>query len=428
MLSQIREKAFWFAQFISRRPVKVHFNEISNVMKNIKGLNKTQYIKRKKEEIVQHTIRTVPYYSKFQNYQRIEDFPVIDKNVIRENYADFYSASYDKKNTISVVTSGSTGTPFEIRQNKEKRYRNTADTIYFAELAGFKIGEKLFYLKIWNDINRKSDLLAKAQNIVTVNVFDLSDGAIGKIVAQITESQEAVHLLGYASAFDSIVKYLEENSGAKVSDNVKSIISMSEKLSHYTQDKLNQYFGLFAVSRYSNNENGILAQQLKGETRFLVNEASYFIEILDLNSDQPVDEGEIGRIVVTDYFNKSMPMIRYDTGYLGVFSSGDFNGSPAKYFESVEGRKMEQIYKANGQLVSSYVITNNMWKYKEIKQYQFIQLGKKEYLFKLNIGDNFSREEELLSEFTGYFGQDANLKIDYVKGIPLLSSGKRIKW
>lgn len=120
-------------------------------------------------------------------------------------------------------------------------------------------------------------------------------------------------------------------------------------------------------------------------------------------------------------------MIRYDTGDLGVFKSGDFDGKPAKYLESVEGRKMDQIYKTNGQLVSSYVITNNMWKYKEIKQYQFIQFGEKEYLFKLNTGDKFSREEELVNEFTGYFGEDSTIKIDYIKGIPLLSSGKRRK-
>ena len=68
-----------------------------------------------------------------------------------------------------------------------------------------------------------------------------------------------------------------------------------------------------------------------------------------------------------------------------------------------------------------------MWKYKEIKQYQFIQTSIHNYTFILNTNSPFLREGELIQEFTGYFGKDAVIKIEYVNEIPLLDSGKRRK-
>jgi len=83
------------------------------------------------------------------------------------------------------------------------------------------------------------------------------------------------------------------------------------------------------------------------------------------------------------------------------------------------------VYNTHGNLVSSFTITNNMMLYPESKQYQFIQLGRSEYYFKLNPDGNFNREQELINLFKTFFGNDADIKVEYVKEIPLLNSGKR---
>ncbi len=66
-----------------------------------------------------------------------------------------------------------------------------------------------------------------------------------------------------------------------------------------------------------------------------------------------------------------------------------------------------------------------MWKYAELKQYQFVQKGSKDYVFRLNPWTEFSREQELINEFRGYLGNDANITIKNIDETPLLSSGKR---
>jgi phenylacetate-CoA ligase len=58
---------------------------------------------------------------------------------------------------------------------------------------------------------------------------------------------------------------------------------MSEGLSEYAKKSIHTYFGKYPVSRYSNVENGIIAQQLPdGSNSFVVNWASYYIEILKM--------------------------------------------------------------------------------------------------------------------------------------------------
>jgi phenylacetate-CoA ligase len=425
MKSTLRGRSYWLYDKLKGGKVRKYYDNISKVFKGEIDFKLHQINKLK--SILNYASNSTPFYSKFQNKDSIHDFPVVNKNVIRENPELFKSKNIESNNIVSIVTSGSTGTPFEVLQDKDKRTRNTADTIYFGELAGYSLGEKLYYLKIWNDINKKSMILSFMQNIVPVNVFDLSDEFINKLVKKIENNRNTVHLLGYSSAFDNIVKYLDSHNINRLNVDTGSIISMSESLTDYTKDRMGYYFNTQMVSRYSNNENGILAQQLINDNRFLINQASYHMEILHLDKDEQVNDGEIGRIVVTDYYNKAMPMIRYDTGDLGVMTQDNYKNNTALYLEKVKGRKMDQIFNTNGDLISSYVVTNNMWKYKELRQYQFIQLSDTRYKFKLNVSESFNRKDELIAEFLGYLGDNAQIEIEYVDEIPLLSSGKRKK-
>lgn len=68
-----------------------------------------------------------------------------------------------------------------------------------------------------------------------------------------------------------------------------------------------------------------------------------------------------------------------------------------------------------------------MWQYTEINQYQLVQYGAKDYLFKVNMDGSFKRESQLIEEFKKFLGPDANFKVEYVDEIPLLASGKRKK-
>lgn len=430
MPSTFRNTIFWLFDRLKGSKVRRHYDAISRINKDHESEFAIRERKKYLSEILQHTMTTVPYYRAIRITDTIlNQFPVVDKNLIRKDTGSFRSDSYLKKKIFKSTTSGSTGTPFTVLHDSDKKRRHQSDVLYFGESVGHVWGNGFYYLKIWNKQNRKSKLTKKMQNIVPIDVFRLDDRKIGELLDSIKADATPKSILSYASALDCIVKYLKRNP-TELPDGAGliSIIAMSELLDKPTKKYLKEHFNCPVVSRYANIENGILAQQTSVlGNDFLANMASYHIEILDINEDIPVREGETGRIVVTDLFNRAMPLIRYDTGDLGVLGKHKENGNTHYVFKMVEGRKMDAIYDTNDEHISSFALSNYMWKYTELNQYQFIQIGKSKYEFQLNLEGNFSREEELVKEFKGYLGSDAEIDVNYVNEIPLLSSGKRKK-
>ena len=84
---------------------------------------------------------------------------------------------------------------------------------------------------------------------------------------------------------------------------------------------------------------------------------NFYPEVLKMNSDEPAAPGELGRLVVTDYYNKTFPMVRYDTGDTGIMrmyqdEKGRMHG---KYVE-IYGRRGSLMYNCMGEPLSLSLI------------------------------------------------------------------------
>jgi len=427
--STLRNTIFWLLDCIKGSKVRSHYDAITRINEDHESDYAIGERKKYLSAILRHSTETVPYYKSFgMTDTSLDRFPVVDKNLIRKNIKSFYSNLYTNKKTFKASTSGSTGTPFTVLHDTDKKRRHKSDVRFFWESVGHAWGTGFYYLRVWNKGNRKSELARKIQNIIPIDVVELNDRKIKKLLNSIKSDSTPKSILSYASALDRIFEYLKRNPTDLSDAGILSIIAMSESLDGPTKKYLKEHFGCPVVSRYANTENGMLAQQTSvSGNSFLANLASYHIEVLDILEDIPARHGETGRIVVTDLFNRAMPLIRYDTGDLGVMEKTELNGKTQYVLKKVEGRKMDAICNTDGKPISSFILTNNMWKYAELNQYQFIQKGATEYEFLLNLQGDFLREEELIKEFKGYLGSDAKLALTYIDEIPLLSSGKRKK-
>ncbi len=430
IFSKLREHSFWLLDRFKSRKIKNHYEEITFINENFNSETAQEQRKQHLNNILNHAVYTTPFYKKFEHFKDLNDFPVIRKTLIQKNYGDFESLPYRDKPKFKVATSGSTGIPFFLFQDNNKKKRNTADTLYFLNKANFKIGEKLYDLEVWRGINMNSPIKSWMQNLKYIDITRFSEEQVKNFLTTLKKNKKPQHLIGFVSAYESICKYLNKTESKPLNVNVRSIIAISEYLTSYVKSSMQKYFQIPVVSRYSNEELGILAQQLPvmDRTEFKINWASYHIEVLDMNEDVPAKPGELGRIVVTDFFNYCMPIIRYDTGDVARFSENDIDGTGAPYFDRLEGRKMDLVYDTKGKLISSFIVYTKFHKYYELlKQYQFVQLNKKEYLIKLNIQDYFDFEKELIEDIKIDFGEDATVTIEYVNEIPAISSGKRKK-
>ncbi|NER11540.1 phenylacetate--CoA ligase family protein [Muriicola jejuensis] len=378
-------------------------------------------------ELLLHTIETVPYYQAFQGLNALEDFPVVNKTIFKQHFDELKSTAYLNKKNYLVYTSGSTGNPFEVYHNSEKRYRNTADTIYFGEKAGFELGTKLYYLRLWDKQYKKNRLLAWIQNMYMHSVDQLKDDDIRSLLKTMERDRSTKSLLAYSSALQSIFKYLDAKISSPPLIRFKSVIAVAESLNDYIVESAQRYFGTKVISRYSNSENGIFAQQntTVEDREFDINWASYHFEILDMEKDIPANPGELGRIVVTDLFNYCMPLIRYDTGDVGIIKESE-NRNQAPVFMRIEGRKMDLFTNTKGEYISSHII-HHILQFKNIEQFQFVEEENNTYIIKLKVTEEFDYQtgKSIINRYKQYFGEDSIVEIEYVQEIPLLKSGKR---
>ena len=416
-----RSFLFWLYDFIiNRRAVAEYYNEL------VRTVGRTDDRHNEKlRKIMAYAVQNVPYYSGCKS-DNILDFPVVNKTVIKNDIKQFVSKTVDINSLHKVTTSGSTGTPFTVFHDKTKRIHHTADNLFFMNLAGYTMGTPLYYMRVWNKYCSHGKLSNLLSNIHPVEIADLSEDVLSKIFDGIITGGGRKSIQAYASTYDTLCSFLQKKNICSLDADIEVMIAMSEHLSESTRKTLSEILHCPVVARYSNMENGFIGQQLPGTPWYLLNNCSYYVELLDLDSDKPVEkENELGRIVITDYYNFGMPMIRYDTGDLGTFERKMYKGEEITVLASIEGRRTDMIYQTNGAYASPHVITNTMWPYHSIKQWQFIQTGEKDDKFILN--GVISKEEinELEKNLRGYLGNDANFVYEYVDNIPVLSSGKR---
>ncbi|WP_372755795.1 CoF synthetase [Mariniflexile sp.] len=429
LFNRIRNLTFHLSDFISGGMVNRHIKDINEILNFSSAEDFQNQIKKKLEDLFRHATSTTNFYSSYGGSIDLKDFPIIEKSIVQNNFEDFKSKKFLNKKYYKVSTSGSTGVPFFLFQDKNKRKRNTADVIYFFKKSGFEVGDRLYEFEVWRSHNKKGKLKSLLQNVYQFDVSKLTDDNIIQLLKVFKSDKTEKSFLGFSSAYETICQFLDKtNDEANSNFNVKSIIANSEYLNEYTKLAMAKHFKAPIYSRYSNEELGLIAQQInESGDDFVINWASYYIELLDLNSDEPVNYGEPGRIVVTDFYNYYMPLIRFDTGDVGIFTN-PIKGELPK-FKHIEGRKMDIIFDTSGNMISSFVVYTKFYKfYHLLKQYQFIQLSEKEYLIKVNIAEGeFNYEKELVNDVKKDFGMDAIVNIEYVDEIPCLASGKRKK-
>lgn len=423
-----RNKVYWILDALKGRKVRNYLDTISQYNSGIKNENEIEnYQKEHIYRLLNYCKNNIPYYNSMNTFD-LEEWPVITKTIIKENRQDFISKKYSEKDLILMSTSGSTGTPFVSLQNIEKKKHVNAETMYYMGLLGYKVGQRIIFLRSLVDECTKTKMQQFSQNIYQINCNDLSDDGIEDKIKEIEKlsKKSGAFLIAYSSTYDSFRKYFERKGyEATKKCNILGVVAGSEMLYDSTRESMEKAFNCKCVSRYANEENGFLGQDCTENNVFLVDRADYYIEILKFDSDEKAEKGEIGRIVVTDLFNYGLPMVRYDTGDVGAFTTINVKGKTYLAIGSFGGRAVDMIYDSCGKQLSPHAITNAMWCFQSLKQFKFVQIGNATYEIYLNIGGEKIDENVLKEELKKVLGSESSISIFYVDEIPVLSSGKR---
>lgn len=421
--SYFLRKLFWFQDFTQGGVI---WNEYKDIRRMYHGGDRTTLL----DHMLKYTVKNVPFY-KGLKYITLQDFPVVSKKIINENYESFLVSPKNipgQKGELHIQkTSGSTGIPFLIPQDTKCRLRRLATIKFENDLLGFHSFEPLLHLRAtshyWQGFLDKYD---KKTNIWYSDNSNLTEERL-KTIINIIIANKIKFVRGYMTTLDFIADYLIKYNITLPSKPL--FISVGELLTESLRKKIVYDLKCNIVSQYATEENGIFGTSPVNEegTTIKLNRANCIIEILKLDSDQPVEDGEIGRIVVTDLINHAMPLIRYDTGDLAAVGKRCADGYPSLLI-NLSGRKTDLITRVDGSYVDFYnSIPKEIFLNTNIRQWQFIQEDKKIYTLRLSLAhESASIDEKYVADnIKKIIGNSAIINFDYVNEIPVLDSGKR---
>jgi len=415
----IRRMAFWGVDFIKGSPVARHIKDLKRAFADpVAGRKLAQ---ERLEEFLEYACATTPFYKKFAGAKDLRDFPVIQKSTIRENYDDFLSSAYDKNDLFASATSGSYGTPFTFYLTKDKRARQQAEVIFFNRWAGYEVGMRYAQVRV----EPRGRWRLFMQNGVFMNPSVMDKNWLAE-QRQVLKNERIEFIVGYPSAIMPIAEYCR-SEGDKPEDFVlKGIIVGAEPLLEPVREIIEEVFGCTVLDRYGSSELGVVSHECAECKTHHINFTIHKIELLNLNSDEPVEAGEVGRIVVTDLFSHGMPLIRYDTGDLTAWAKKKCPcGMNVPTFERIEGRAIETVYDPSGKMVNSLAIVRCARGLDNIIQYRFIQKTQDSYICKLHVMPSFNEEDIFRERLRKVLGLNARINFEYVDSIPPLPSGKR---
>lgn len=377
-------------------------------------------------QLLRHAQESTDFYGQYPRGVELHELPVVNKEFIRDNTDRLVSQKYSRGDLAVASTSGSTGTPLKVYQDASKRFWRNIDTLFFGSLLEFQVGMRMYNLKIWSARNQQPSWKHSVRNTRPVDVVNLDDQRIVKLLDELTSLRQPAAIISYSSALDQLARYLERHPEVPKAPAVRAIIAQSEPLSLETRNLIGERLGVFPTSRYGMEEVGIVAQEGNDWSKgYRINRAGVHVELLALDADVLAPAGEIGRIVVTDLHNFAMPIIRYDTGDVGRFRLLPNGKADMTRLESIEGRLLDQITDTAGRHVSPFVFYKSIWKYDSIRQFQLAQVAKNAYQLRLLIDGQRISTDRISNDFLDHLGADADFSVQFVDSFPVLASGKR---
>ncbi len=399
-----------------------------NKRKIVEGVTE-EYRKKRLSMILSYAAKNSPFYRNLQSHDSLSDFPVLSKKDFTDHYDEIISDEFREKQDrlARFSTSGSTGTPFTVLADPQKLMHVNMNFMAVMELNGFRLGMKRGEFRAWiKGKNTRSPWTLFKTNLVPIDISNMGDESVAGIYRQI-KKERIQCLVAYSSAICALVDYAQRHNLTEFDWDVEMIFTMGEALPASVREKAKELYGVQPVLTYGNNENGFIAVSLNGSDLYTVDLYSYWIEILKMDSDEPAKEGELGRIVVTDFYNRAFPMIRYDTGDTGkLVYHRDEDGHVHAEFTEIYGRRGSLIYNTKGEPLSIHVFMNNMLNFEGVlQQVRCIQTDRKCYTLLINPVKGATVDEEAVkASYAKYLGEDAVFEVQYIDALPIQASGK----
>jgi len=409
-----------------------YYKEIKN---NDPFLLQNKYL----EKIIFHSFYNVPYYQKLFTqigliksnqifWEKFQDIPPLTKKIIKENFQELISKDINKRKWYKNSSGGSTGIPQTFIQDNE--YRNWAlasQNFYFKKfLDVFPFEVK--NITLWGserDIFRQRKSLISLlafylRQEILLNTFKISGKDWLKYI-EIINKEKPYYIKGYAGSLYQMAKLIDQKK-LKIWQ-PKFIYSSAETLRPFMRKLIERVFKCKVYDFYGSREVGSIAGECKRGKIHIFN-FNNFVEVVD-EKNQPVKPGKMGKILITNLHNYSMPLIRYEIGDTAIWGEKCDCGINTPTLERITGRITDHFKNKKGDLIHGEYFTHLFYFRDWIKSFQVLQ-KKIDKIIIFFVADEEKKDEikEIEEKIKLVMGEDCQIEWRKVKEILPTPQGK----
>lgn len=418
--------------------------EYKKIMEIKKNKQIEKYEKQLINNILNHSFNHVKYYRNvFENklsndemelnYKSLPKIPLLTKEILQQNFELLKSEDINKRNHYVNYSGGSTGSPTKfIQDDIYKKWKQASEKYFYNQLlkVNFDKSKKLVLWGSPTDLFERNEgiktrLSLYFTNTVLLNSFKLETKDIDKYIGKINDFRPDI-LRGYAGSLFELSKYARKKN--KPLFTPKVIISSAENLTDEMRQVIESTFGARVHNFYGSRETASIAGEC-AHGLIHVFPFNNHVEIIN-KQGKPVKEGEMGKIIITNLHNYSMPFIRYEIGDYGLRGPDKCTcGQKGPTIKKLIGREEEQFIKKDGNVVIGYffvhllgVISNKGL----IDKFQVIQSDYDQivikYVSKKIMPSSIKKDIEYKIKVV--MGKDCNIKWNQIDKIEPSKNGK----
>ena len=393
------------------------------------------------KELVSHAYDTVPYYREsfdkiklsprdIKSLDDINKIPILKKDHIKANFSKLISTSVNKKKLKHGHTSGTTGTPLNLRYDIQTCVVHHVADWRQKAWAGLNRGEPYASIqgRVICPINQTEPPFWRKNHInnqLFLSSFHLKKENIPFYFEKLSKDN-IKFIEGYPSTVYTLASYL--NSTGQTFK-IKAVLTSSETLFDFQREAVEKAFCCRVFDFYGMAERAVYASECDHHEGHHLN-SDYGITQFVNEKGEPVPPGSMGRIVATSLHNFGFPLIRYQTNDSCSLKNRMCScGRCFPLMEDVATKDEAIVTLPDGRWVSPSVLTHPFKPMENIIESQIIQEDLHNIRIKIVKNNTYGKKDEklLLDAFQLRIGQNVNFKIEYVNEIARTKNGK-FKW
>jgi phenylacetate-CoA ligase len=358
--------------------------------------------------------------------ETLKALPILEKSVVKARTEDFWRRPYFL-GSATDTTGGTTGGPLRYRAAfYELGYTNAILEQRYLRITGTRT-PRILRLTGFLHGSAEKDLWARipGTSVAYLSIYHLHRDFRDDVSDRLRRFRpQLIH--GYPSAIAQLAK-LYADTGLPVSS-LRAVTSTSETLYPEQRDVIEQALRTHVYNDYGSMEGQHLALECDHRSMH-IHPARGIVELLKLDSEEPAQPGELGRVVVTGLLARSMPLFRYDLGDTAEATGYRADcrcGSRWPTIGRVYGRLEDLVKTRDGRRVGM-ISVSTLEKFDGILESQIVQRDYGSFVYRIKPDKTLNLEDferHVVADLRSRLQEDVSVKFEYVDSVGRTARGK----